>query len=277
MPVMTMCESTATTTSQPVRLRVSTSKNIAGGGLSTEAYALAEHVRPRSVRSQCNIVHVPHAGVSAAPCAHGAEEVRALRAWYAVQVRPGHERAMARRIERVAPARVEALVPERVLPFRVHGVWTTRTDALFPGYVLVSAERPADVSDALSLIAGFAQSVGMGKEPVALDAPRARLIESLCADGSVVGVSRGRIVHGALVVDEGPLRGLERIIAKIDRHKRVAYLDARLVESERAASLEALPRAGAFLSTARLEGGEEYRSPVTPVLPRVGLEVVSKT
>lgn len=222
-------------------------------------------------------MRLPHIDASVASCAHGTEVARPPRAWYAVQVRPGHERAMARRIERVAPARVEALVPERVLPFRAHGAWVTRTDVLFPGYVLVSAERAADVADAVSLIVDFAQSVGMGKEPIALDAPRARLIEFLCADGSVVGISRGRIVRGTLVVDEGPLRGLERIVAKIDRHKRVAYLDVHLVEPERAVALEVCPRAGELPSTARLEGGEERRSTVPPALPRVGLEVVSKT
>ena len=64
---------------------------------------------------------------------------------------------MARRIERVAHARVEALVPERVLPFRDHGVWDTRTDVLFPGYVLVFAGHPGDVVDALALIAAQTQ------------------------------------------------------------------------------------------------------------------------
>ena len=271
MPAMMLHERTAAPAAHSVRPVSSTRKNLAGGGASTEACALAERDRLRIYRSQRNSGLTQRSAWGAAAWTNAMPVRRAPRACFVVQVRPGHERAMARRIERVAPARVEALAPERVLPFRDHGAWSTRTDVLFPGYVLVFAEHPDDVADALALIAGFAQPLGMDAGPLALDAAQTQFIEALCAQGPVVGVSRGRIVDGVLVVDEGPLRGLEHLVAKIDRHKRVAYLDVHVAGQSDTDVCE-----GASAAARALSGDGRGRAKA-PARPRVGLEVVSKT
>ena len=44
-------------------------------------------------------------------------------------------------------------------------------------------------------------------------------------DEDIVLCSVGNIVDGKLIIEKGPLKGLERYISKINRHKRIAYLD----------------------------------------------------
>lgn len=48
----------------------------------------------------------------------------------------------------------------------------------------------------------------------------------------VVGFSRGTIDNGRTIIDEGPLRGHVDRIKKIDRHKRIAYLDIGLLDQK---------------------------------------------
>ena len=48
------------------------------------------------------------------------------------------------------------------------------------------------------------------------------LLRMLCGAGHHSQMSRGYIRDGQTVVTEGPLRGRENLIRKIDRHKRIA-------------------------------------------------------
>lgn len=159
---------------------------------------------------------------------------------------------MARRIERVCgPAAVgEAFVLKRVVPFRKDGVWGSRSDVLFPGYVLVRTLDPELLKQQLNLITEFHHLVCVGGSPASLSREEVDLLCALGGPERVVGTSLGEIVDGALRVTSGPLLGREALISKIDRHKRVAYLKAE--------------------SFSWTGGTGSVR------MPKVGLEVVSK-
>ena len=144
----------------------------------------------------------------------------------AVQVRKGHERTMAHRIQRVCGARavVEAFVVKRELPFRTGGSWEIRTDVLFPGYVLVSTSRPELLKSQLNLLTEFHHLVCMGDAPATLTPEEYKLLDALGGACRTVTASVGEIVNGTLRVISGPLVSYEHLISKIERHKRIAYL-----------------------------------------------------
>ena len=169
---------------------------------------------------------------------------------------------MARRIERMAgPAAVlDTFVLKRELPYRKDGVWGVRTNLLFPGYVLVATGDVDELERQLNLITAFHQLVRQGDAVATLSPEEVALIRALGGSGRTVGVSLGEIVAGELVVRRGPLVGREGIIAKIDRHKRVAYLDP-----------SAFPRIAAPAVQAADSRRPQRR------MPRVGLEVAVKS
>lgn len=144
----------------------------------------------------------------------------------AVQVRTGHERTMAHRIQRVcgAEAVAEAFVVKRELPFRTGGSWEVRTDVLFPGYVLVSTPNPELLKTQLNVLTEFHHLVCMGDAPVTLTSEEYELLDTLGGARRMVTASVGEIVKGTLRVISGPLVSHEHLISKIDRHKRIAYL-----------------------------------------------------
>lgn len=177
---------------------------------------------------------------------------------------------MAHRIERVAAASngagaasaavLDTFVLRRELPYRQDGVWGVRTDLLFPGYVLVATGDTEALERQLDLITEFHQLVRQGDAVATLAPEEVALVRGLGGLSRTVGVSLGEIVAGELVVRRGPLMGREGIIAKIDRHKRVAYLDPA-----------AFPRIAGGLGL----GAEGRRS--SRRMPRVGLEVMAKS
>lgn len=161
---------------------------------------------------------------------------------------------MAHRIERVcgSSAVADTFVLKRELPFKQNGVWAVRTDVLFPGYVLVCTPNTDLLKTQLNLVTEFHRLVCMGDVPATLAAQEVELIQTLGGNGRTVETSLGEIVNGVLHVTFGPLKGRESLIAKIDRHKRVAYLDAC-----------------SFSWTGTGEGARR--------MPKVGLEVVAKS
>lgn len=169
-------------------------------------------------------------------------------AWCALQVTPGHERALARRAARVAcDSLTDSFVLYRQALRRFEGAWHLREEVMFPGYVfLVTTDRVA-LAEQLELLVPAARLVGAGDAVATLDDEEVAFVRDFGGARRVVEMSRGSIVDGRLVVREGPLAGREQLVAKIDRHKRIAFLNIR--------------------TGAALGGGAV----------RVGLEVVSKS
>lgn len=58
----------------------------------------------------------------------------------------------------------------------------------------------------------------------ALTIEEKKLLESLLNENHLIKHSTGIIVNSKLIVEEGPLKGKEELVRKIDRHKRLAFL-----------------------------------------------------
>ncbi|MBR3841204.1 MAG: hypothetical protein IKM20_08720 [Erysipelotrichales bacterium] len=70
----------------------------------------------------------------------------------------------------------------------------------------------------------------------------ALIIQTMFHDSNVIGRSIGAIENSVLKVSEGPLMGMESKITKIDRHKRVAYIDMKLLGRDMRLPLEVVSK-----------------------------------
>ena len=103
---------------------------------------------------------------------------------------------------------------------------------MFPGYLLMVTRDMDACATRLGELAapGFLHLLTTPDGlPASLPVREARLIAELAGDSRCVAASEGAIVDGRLVVYRGPLAGREDLITKIDRHKRMAYLDMSLL------------------------------------------------
>ena len=132
-------------------------------------------------------------------------------AMYVIQVEGGRETHVCDLINKLLGDRIkECFVPRREVFRREAGEWTTVRETLFPGYLTrllgKSDERVIPLSqDEVAWLTALMQPLD-----------------------KVVEMSTGVIEGDRVIVTDGPLVGREALISKIDRHKRLAYLDMRM-------------------------------------------------
>ncbi len=99
---------------------------------------------------------------------------------------------------------------------RYEGAWHMEQRPLFAGHVFLESENTEQL---------LAEQKGFGTPGTRLFSilpQEERFLRLLCGEDHHLGFSRGYIREGRTYVVEGPLRGMEAWIRKIDRHKRLA-------------------------------------------------------
>lgn len=161
----------------------------------------------------------------------------------ALRVTPGHERAMASRVRRVAAAGLnDCYVMLTEYERRRAGTWRRELVPTFPSYLFLDVRDSEALERGLRLVTEPAELPRVGGVASALPADDAALLRALAGRDHVIRVSRGSIEDGRLRVWEGPLAGRERLVRGIDRHRRAAYLDSRLGEGLLRVGLEVVSK-----------------------------------
>ena len=75
---------------------------------------------------------------------------------------------------------------------------------------------------------GLTRLIGTGDEIVPLSQEEIDLLLRMGSDSQLVEMSSGIIENDRVQVLSGPLKGMEGSICKIDRHKRMAYLEVEM-------------------------------------------------
>lgn len=150
---------------------------------------------------------------------------------YVIQVVGGQETKAVELIARVACDVVqECFVPRREIMRRIDGAWHKRRERLFPGYVFVQTDDPVRVQQLLRTVPTFTRMLGSAGDtflPLTRDEVTWINIHTN-ADTHVVEMSEGVIEGDRVVVTSGPLKGHEASISRIDRHKRLAWVDVEM-------------------------------------------------
>ena len=155
------------------------------------------------------------------------------RARYVLQVVPGRERAVAERVKALAgPELVRdcfALSYCILKKNQAFGVCSRRPCSGLP---VRSFRRHRAFEKTIKRSTAFARLLGAERRAFALRPEEASFVHDFGGPSHVVGFSRGTIDNGRTIIDEGPLRGHVDRIKKIDRHKRIAYLDIGLLDQK---------------------------------------------
>lgn len=104
------------------------------------------------------------------------------------------------------------------------GVWHTKQEKVFPGYVFFNTKDP----DELSMQLKKEKIMATNDKLFLLTPEDVECLGYFVGKTGVFPMSQGIIVNGKLTVLSGPLVGEEKKIKKVDRHKRKAWLQATL-------------------------------------------------
>lgn len=124
--------------------------------------------------------------------------------------------------------KLHILTRERKQKYR--GEWQMRKEKLFPGYLFMDldATQVEPVREVLRRATEHAKVLKTGDELYPIHAQEEQLLRRLTGDTTNVAVSVGMIEGDKIIVREGPLVGMEGMIKRIDRHKRMAVLEVEL-------------------------------------------------
>lgn len=109
---------------------------------------------------------------------------------------------------------------------RYQGTWHLEKRLLFPANVLLESEDEEILKEELN---HHAMLMSGHRSVSKMNLKEEQFLRILCGKQRHLKMSRGVICNGITEVTEGPLKGMESQICKIDRHKRLARL--RMPES----------------------------------------------
>ena len=147
--------------------------------------------------------------------------------WYVIQTISGKEEIVKTMIEAMPDRRCfdECIVVYYECQRKYQGRWHTEKRKMFPGYIFIVSDKPAELKSALRAVPELTKLLGYGETIVPISKEEEAFIRRLTGGDETVEMSFG-VKEGDLVtITEGPLKGLESLIRKIDRHKRRAYLE----------------------------------------------------
>lgn len=149
-------------------------------------------------------------------------------ALYVIQVTGGQERRVADMVERYLEKGLvkECFVPRYEAMRRIRGAWHKRIETLVPGYLFVDCADPNRVGEGLRRVPAFTRLLGNDDRFIPLTNDETHWLNAFTSiNERIVRMSSGVIEGDRVIVLNGPLMSHEGLISKVDRHRRIAYLD----------------------------------------------------
>ena len=126
----------------------------------------------------------------------------------------------------------DAFCPKIQYRKRYQGAWHEEEKLLFPKYFFVVTDQIEQLYKRFQKAPKPVSILGIGDTPVELSNEEIHLLNKLMNPEHKIEMSMGRICDGRLEVSSGPLRGMENMVQKIDRHKRMAVVGTRMLQRE---------------------------------------------
>jgi len=149
---------------------------------------------------------------------------------YVLQVLGGKEERTRDLIAKLVNPEIcrECFVPYCEVSQCHHGAWQTSKKIMFPGYLFIETGDVKTLAVELGKVPSLTKLLGNSEKFVPLSKQEVNLIERFTNGGHVMEKSTGVIEGDEVKVFEGPLQGLEGLVKKIDRHKRLAFLEIQM-------------------------------------------------
>lgn len=156
---------------------------------------------------------------------------RKMSEWYAVQVTTGREEETACMCRRVIDPETlqECFIPRGERMRRYEGAWHIEKKILFPGYLFFITDVVEQLYFGLKQIPELTRILGDGTSFIPLEQDEVSLLLQMGGEDHIAAMSSGYIEGDNVIITEGPLKNLEGTIRKIDRHKRTAVVQIKMM------------------------------------------------
>ena len=147
--------------------------------------------------------------------------------WYLLHCQKQNEweilDSLRRKLSKAALKAAFVFTYDRMRKFE--GEWHLEKRLMFPAYVFLESEDEKALAEEMKQYESIAVLLKERKTMLHIHEQEERFFMSLCGNTHHLGMSKGVIKNGTTRITEGPLKGLEKKICRIDRHKRLARLE----------------------------------------------------
>jgi transcriptional antiterminator NusG len=154
--------------------------------------------------------------------------------YYTIHVLTNSEDDFARRLLSLL-GKDRLIVPKKLMPIRRKGITRKELQPLFPGYLFLNSDNlleEADIYWKIRRTDGFIRFLRNSSSPTPLSERDLGLIRHFISFGEYADTSKVTFdENDRIVVLEGPLKGLEGHIVKVDRRKGRAKVLLDIYES----------------------------------------------
>lgn len=165
--------------------------------------------------------------------------------WYVLYVSGGKE---ARIVSFLKDHEIKAFTPTMERIHKKQGAYQKIVVPMFPNYIFIISELDQkDFNEELrklkQLKSGIIKQLTYDNDGTSALLPEEKdLLESLMDDCYLIRHSVGMMEGDRIIVTDGPLIGMESRIKRVDRHKRLAYLECELLGKQVKISLEVIKK-----------------------------------
>lgn len=163
--------------------------------------------------------------------------------WYVFYVRIGSEFQVEQLLKKRLDVDVfRPFVPIHEMLFKSAGTIKKETKPLFRGYVFIESELPAlefikRTSTLIYSTSSIIRLLRYSDMEIAVRESERQMLMSLCNDDYCIELSSGIAEKDRILITQGPLKGRESIVSKVDRHKRQAYVEVEFMGATRLISV----------------------------------------
>lgn len=150
--------------------------------------------------------------------------------WYVMQVRTGREEKTVFMVEQHTAGNCKKIcfLPKFERKRKYGGDWQVEQAVLFPGYVFVDTEEIEKLYLLLKKVPDLTKVLGTGELWTPVNEEDLMVLQHLLNQEYVMEMSEGIMVDERIVIAHGPLKGMEALIRKVDRHRRTARVEIQM-------------------------------------------------
>lgn len=163
--------------------------------------------------------------------------------WYVLFTRTGREHKVEILLKEWLNTNLFVpFIPLHEILFKISGVIKKEIKPLFPGYVFVESEASGKefIKSMGSLryhSQDYIQIVRYSDTEIAMRESEKSMLQYLCNDDHCIESSSGIMVGDNICITDGPLKGREGILGKVNRHKRQAWIEIEIMGEIRLVSV----------------------------------------
>ena len=153
--------------------------------------------------------------------------------WYVIQVKSGKEEKIKEICQRLISPKIyeECIIPKCKRMKKYRGKWSEVEEILFKGYVFMITDHIDILFNQLKLIPDLTKVLGNdGSNILPILEEEAKALLRFGKSEHIIEMSKGYIVGDEVNIISGPLVDYHGKIIKINRHKRVAYIELKLFD-----------------------------------------------